>query len=128
MAGGVKNAPDRAVEDFAMNFAKEKLEATCKTVVRVDKRNFGYDMEAETQTGKKMHIEVKGQSSETNVELTGNETQAADTYRDTFYLCVVSSIPNHPAMYMVQDPAAPGVGKKEKLTVLVSTWKAAKWS
>jgi hypothetical protein len=126
-AGGVKDAPDNGVEEFAMNYTEEKLKAHCKSLIRVDKRNFGYDIEAETQTGGKMHIEVKGQSSERDVELTDNETEAADKYKDTFYLCVVSPIPNNPAMHMVQNPAAPGVGKKDKLTISVNIWKAANW-
>ena len=46
-AGGVKDAPDNGVEEFAMNYSEEKLKAHCKSLVRVDKRNFGYDIEAE---------------------------------------------------------------------------------
>ena len=125
-AGGVKDAPDNGVEEFAMNYAEEKLKACYGNVTRVDKRNFGYDIEAETQTGKKIHIEVKGQSSEKDVELTDNETGAADKYKDRFYLCVVSSIPKSPVMYMVQDPSR--VGKKDKLTIPVDIWKVATWS
>lgn len=124
-AGGVKDAPDNGVEEFAMNYAEEKLKACYKNVTCVDKRNFGYDIEAETRAGEKMHIEVKGQSSEKDVELTDNETGAADKYKDTFYLCVVSSIPKNPAMYMVQDPSR--VGKKDKLTIPVDIWKVATW-
>lgn len=125
-AGGVKDAPDNGVEEFAMSYyAKEKLNSKCKSVTPVDKRNFGYDIEAETQTGDRMHIEVKGQSSEKDVELTDNETEAADKYKDTFYLCVVSSIPKNPAMYMVKDPSR--VGKKDKLTIPVDIWKVATW-
>ena len=126
-AGGMKDSPDNGVEEFAMNYSEEKLEPRCKTIVRVDKRNFGYDIEAETKKGIKMHIEVKGQSSEKDVELTDNETEAADKHKDTFYLCVVSNIPENPALHMVQNPAAPGVGKKDKLTVPVSIWKSARW-
>jgi hypothetical protein len=125
IAGGVKNAPDNGVEEFAMNYAKEKLNAHYKSVTLVDKRNFGYDIEAETQTGEKMHVEVKGQSSEKDVELTDNETKAADKHKDTFYLCVVSSIPKNPSMYMVKDPSR--VGNKDKLTIPVDIWKIATW-
>jgi hypothetical protein len=126
-AGGVKDSSDNGVEEFAMNYTEEKLKAHCKSLVRVDKRNFGYDIEAETRTGEKMHIEVKGQSSERDVELTDNETETADKYKDTFYLCVISPIPNDPAMHMIQNPAAPGVGKKDKLTISVDIGKAANW-
>jgi hypothetical protein len=108
-----------------MNYAKEKLNAHYKSVTLVDKRNFGYDIEAETQTGEKMHVEVKGQSSEKDVELTDNETKAADKHKDTFYLCVVSSIPKNPSMYMVKDPSR--VGNKDKLTIPVDIWKIATW-
>lgn len=127
-AGGVKDAPDNGVEEFAMNYAKEKLNFKCSSVTPVEKRNFGYDIEAETQTGEKMRIEVKGQSHDQDVELKGNEVEAADTHKDSFCLCVVSSIPENPAMHMVKNPAAPGVGKKDKLTILVNTWKVTKWS
>jgi hypothetical protein len=126
-AGGVKDAPINGVEEFAMNYVEEKLKACCKSVTRVDKRNFGYDLEAKTHGGEKMHVEVKGQTSDKDVELTSNETEAADKYKDAFYLCVVSSIPENPAIHMVKNPAAPGVGKKDKLTIPVNTWKAAKW-
>jgi len=126
-ASGVKDAPDNGVEELAMNYAKEKLNPKCRSVTPVDKRNFGYDIEAETQTGEKMCIEVKGQSHDQDVELKGNEVEAADTHKDSFYLCVVSSIPENPTMHMVKNPAAPGVGKKDKLTIPVSTWKVAKW-
>ena len=122
-AGGVKAAPDNGVEEFAMNYAEEKLKARYKNVTRVEKRNFGYDIEVETQSGGNMHIEVKGQSYEKDVELTDNETVSANNYKDSFYLCVVSSIPDNPAMYMVKDPSR--VGNKDKLTIPVNIWKVA---
>ena len=125
--GGVKDAPDNGVEEFAMNYAMEKLKALSKNVAAVEKRNFGYDIEVETQTGEKIRIEVKGQSHDQDVELKDNEVEAADTHKDSFHLCVVSSIPENPAIYMVKNPAAPGVGKKDKLTIPVNTWKTAKW-
>jgi len=124
--GGVKSGPDNGVEEFAMNYVEEKLKDSCQNILRVDKMNFGYDLEAEDQAGNKMHIEVKGLSSERDVELTGNETDAADKHRDNFYLYVVSGIPDKPEIYMVKDPAAPGVGKKDKLTIPVNVWKASR--
>ncbi len=124
-AGGVKDAPDGGVEEFAMNYAQENLKAFCESVKRVDKRNFGYDIEAATQNGEKMHVEVKGLSQEGDVVLTGNETEAADTHKETYYLCVVSSIPDNPQIHMLQNPAE--VGKKDKLTIPVSIWKPARW-
>ena len=69
----VKDAPDNGVEDFAMNFAIERLQALFNSIEAVDKRNFGYDLQALHQKSEKVHIEVKGLSSDGDVELTGNE-------------------------------------------------------
>lgn len=127
-AGGVNEKPNNGVEVFAENWAKEELGSDYKNVTPVDKLRLGYDMEAETQTGEKIRIEVKGQSHDQDVELKGNELDAADIYKDSFYLCVVSSIPETATMYLVNNPAAPGVGKKDKLTIPANIWKQAKWS
>lgn len=123
---GVKIAPVNGVEEFAMRFAEEKLRATYAKVSRVDKLNVGYDLSAEGgRNGESIEVEVKGKTTEDNVELTGNETTAADKYQDSFYLCVVGAIPHHPVMYMVQNPARSG--KKDKLTVPPTIWRAFKW-
>ena len=123
----MKQDPDNGVEVFAEQYARGKLEATHVSVTPVDKLNFGYDLEAETRAGEKICVEVKGQSHDQEVELKGNELDAADIHKNSFYLCIVSSIPENPTMYMVKNPTAPGVGKKDKLTVSVNTWKASKW-
>lgn len=122
--GGVKDAPNNGVEEFAMKYVEGKLKANTeiRNVTTVDKRNFGYDMEAESKTGKKMYIEVKGKSPDGDIELTGNETDAADKYAEDFYLYVVSSIPNNPELHIVPNPAK--VGKKDKLTISVTKWKS----
>ena len=127
--GGIKDAPVNGVEVFAEDYTEQKLKEKGYTnVVHVDKMKFGYDIQAKVQGGQVIYVEVKGQSHDQDVELKGNEVKAADTYKDSFYLCVVSSIPENPVMHMVKNPAAPGVGKKDKLTVLVNTWKVTKWS
>jgi len=120
-AGGVKDAPVNGVEEFAMKYAEEKLKSYYKNVTCVDKRKFGYDIEAEIHTDEKIYIEVKGQSYDQDVVLEDNELVAADTYKGFYYLCVVSCIPENPAIYMIQDPAR--VGKKDKLTIPVDIWK-----
>ncbi len=123
--GGIKDAPDNGVEEFAVNYAREQLSAVCKKVMLVDKRNYGYDIEAESQAGERMRVEVKGQSQDHDVELTGNEADAADRHKDTFYLCVVASIPVNSRMHMLRNPAA--VGKRDKLSIPVSIWKSVGW-
>ena len=127
-AGGVKDSPDNGVEEFAMSFAKGTLKTKYQKVEVVDKRNFGYDIEAVAKDGRKVQIEVKGKSSDVDVELTENETEAADRFQETYYVCVISSIPENPTMHMVQNPAKPGVGKKDKLTIPVNIWRSARWT
>ena len=127
-SGGVKDAPVNGVEVFAENYADKRLQENEYTnVVHVDKMKFGYDIQAEIPKGERIYVEVKGQTHDQEVELKDNEVKAADTHKDSFYLCVVSSIPENPTMHMVPNPAAPGVGKKDKLTISVNTWKVAKW-
>lgn len=120
-ATGVKEAPDNGVEDFAMKFAEDRLRSRFKSIVTVEKRNFGYAMEAEEADGQRAHLEVKGLSAEGNVELTGNEAEAARVHGQSFYLCVVAGIPNSPALHLVRDPDRKGV--KDKLTIRAADWK-----
>jgi hypothetical protein len=125
--GGIKEAPVNGVEIFAENYVEKKLtENKYKNVLHVDKMKLGYDIQAESPKGERVVIEVKGQAFDQDAELTGGETEAADKYKENFYLHVVSSIPDNPSMYVVQNPAAPGVGKKDKLTIPINIWKSGK--
>lgn len=121
---GVKESPDNGVEDFAMNFSIERLQAVFNNIEAVEKRNFGYDLKAQNFDGQQVRIEVKGLSSSIDVELTGNEADAADTHRDSFFLCVVSMIPNSPTIRLVQNPAV--IGKKDKLLIREADWQAGR--
>ncbi|GAG66974.1 unnamed protein product, partial [marine sediment metagenome] len=96
--GGIKDAPVNGVEVFAEDYTEQKLKEKGYThVVHVDKMKFGYDIQTKAQGGQVIYVEVKGQSHDQDVELKGNEVKAADTYKDSFYLCVVSPIPENPA-------------------------------
>ncbi len=119
--GGVKESPDSGVEEFAVGYVCDHLKKTCSRVQQVEKRNFGYDVEACVPDGQVMRIEVKGQATDANIELTGNETTAADQHKDGYFLYVVSGVPENPKMYRIQNPAALGV--KDKLTIPISVWK-----
>jgi len=123
--GGVLDAPRNGVEDFAVNFTVAQLKASGAWVKRVDKRNFGYDLQARAKNSKLMRIEVKGQTHEEDVELTGNEAASADKYKSEFYLAVVPGIPNNPVLYILNNPA--DVGKKDKLLVPIMSWRSRKW-
>jgi len=125
MAGGVKRDPDNGVEVFAIHFAEEKLRQRYPSLQRVEEHNFGYDLEATTHAGESFQIEVKGRQKDEDIELTPNETEAAHQHQDTYYLCVVASIPEHPTMYMVRNPDR--AGKKEKLTIPAAVWREERW-
>ena len=124
-AAGIRENPDNGVEQFAINFALEKLKGKYQNVQLVEKLNYGFDIQAETPDGDPIQVEVKGLSDERDVELTGNEADAADTYKSSFYLCVVASIPNSPTIHLVNNPAQPGIGKKDKLTIPAEVWKVS---
>ena len=104
-----------------MKFAEDRLAGRFKNMVLVDKLNHGYDMEAEEADGQKVYVEIKGLSAEGNVKLTGNEAKAARTHGQSFYLCVVSGIPDTPALHLLRDPDR--VGEKDKLTIKTADWK-----
>ena len=122
---GIRENPDNGVEQFAINFALDKFKCKYKNVQLVEKLNYGFDIQAETPDGDPIQVEVKGLSDERDVELTGNEADAANTYKSSFYLCVVALIPNSTTIHLVNNPAQPGVGKKDKLTIPVDVWKAS---
>jgi len=130
-AAGIKKDPDSGVELFAINYALDKLKGKkdeyqkykYKNVQLVEKLRYGFDIQAEEPNGKPVQFEVKGQSSEKDIELKDREVEAADTYKSSFYLCVVALIPNSPTAHMVKDPAH--VGRKDKLTIPVSVWKVS---
>ena len=122
-AGGVKESPDNGVETFAMGFAIERLGARCKAVTPVESQNYGYDLNVEMRSSEKIVVEVKGRSDEQEIELTPRETEAADLRKNTYFLCVVASIPHNPSMHMIGNPAGPGIGKKDKLRIPVTVWR-----
>ncbi len=124
-AAGIRENPDNGVEQFAINFVLEKLKGKYQNVQLVEKLNYGFDIQAETRDGDPIQVEVKGLSDERDVELTGNEADAADTYKSSFYLCVVASIPNSPTIHLVNNPGQPGIGKKDKLTIPAEVWKVS---
>jgi hypothetical protein len=126
--GGVHKTPDNGVEIFAVNYVEDILRKDGYTnIIHVDKLNLGYDIQANTNNGDVIYIEVKGKTQDQEIELTANEVEAADNYKDAFYLCIVSSIPDNPTMYMIKNPALPGIGKKDKITIPVNIWKAYKY-
>jgi len=122
LKGGVKQTPDGGVEEFAVNFAKEKTREENLTVLSVEKRNYGYDLTMATESGENIQVEVKGLSGDKDIDLTRNETDAAGLLGDKFFLCIVTGIPNNPSMHAVRDPIK--VGKSEKLTVHLADWKS----
>jgi hypothetical protein len=125
MAGGINRGPDNGVEVFAVHFAEEQLRPRYASLHRIEEHKLGYDLEAKTHSGESLQIEVKGRQREEDIELTPNETEAAHKNQDSYYLCVVASIPEQPSMYMVRNPDR--VGRKEKLTIPAAVWREQRW-
>ncbi|HXM43991.1 MAG TPA: DUF3883 domain-containing protein [Bryobacteraceae bacterium] len=124
-AAGVKDTPDKGVEEFAMHYAEQEIGMRWTNVTPVENRNLGYDLEADDDAGRHVQIEVKGLSQDGDVNLSPNETLAADTYRESLYVCVVTGIPEQPAMFLVRDPALNG--RKERITVPADVWRSHRW-
>jgi len=124
-AAGVKETPDNGVEEFAMHFAEQLLGTQWASVRPVENRNLGWDLEADDDAGHHVQIEVKGLKQDQDIDLTPNETRAADTYRDSLYVCVVTGVPEHPAMFLVRDPVLNG--RKERITLPVAVWRSFRW-
>jgi hypothetical protein len=120
-AAGVRENPDGGVEEFAINFTKAKLGTKYDSIERVDKQNYGYDLQAKTSASAIHHIEVKGLSRDQQVELTENETKAANIHKDSFDLCIVTDIPNNPKLYRIPNPSV--VGNKNKVFFPEELWK-----
>lgn len=126
-SAGVNEAPRNGVEIFAVEFATDAFSKHWGSVKRIDSQNHGYDIEVIGPDGVTACIEVKGRSDELDIQLTPNETSAADKYQANYFLCVVAGIPNSPKLYLVKNPAATGVGEKDKLTVRAAVWKLHPW-
>jgi hypothetical protein len=123
---GVKTETKDLVETFAINYTKEQLCGVYSDFVSVEHHDYGYDLEAnDRQTGATIRIEVKGLRDEADIELTGNEAKAAQRYGDAYYLCIVVGIPEHPALYLLQDPERHGF--KDKITIPALKWREARW-
>jgi hypothetical protein len=121
-AGGVKEELEDGVELFAVNFAKQKLSPSYD-LGTVETHNLGYDLVGTNrQTKQDVYIEVKGRKNEVDIELTGNETEAANHWRESYCLCVVANIPWAPAIYLLPNPAKHG--RHEKLTIPTGKWKS----
>ncbi len=122
---GVRTPGTVEVEIFAENFVKHKLESRVNNITPVDKQNLGYDFVADDNSGEKVYLEIKGQSIETDVDLTPNEAQAAHAHGSSYWLCIVAQIPEYPVLYRVEDPDK--IGRRSKVTVPAADWKQTRW-
>ena len=119
---GVKNAPDNGVEDFAVNYALKEMPSQFRSLVRVYKRNHGYDVEGSVAK-RTARIEVKGQTADHDVSLTENETKAAQIHGSDYFLFVVTGIPERPKSYLVKDPYKQGA-RPLSLVIPIQTWQS----
>lgn len=130
----VKEHGDRThMEKFSINFTQEKLKD--KNIkeklgyyfiklddVREEKR--GYDFSGETDKGEEKYLEIKSLSKGGNIELTPNEAEKAEIYKDDYLLCIVDGIPENPELYLLPNPLKHG--KKEKVTIHEEVWRGFK--
>jgi len=131
---GVKEQGSKAhVDEFGINFAKEKLKS--ELIERrlgyyfidfddVQKQNLGYDLIGKTATDERKYLEIKSRVQAEDIELYPHETEQAERYGDDYLLCIIDGIPNTPELYIIPNPVKHG--KKEKVTIPKSIWKGFK--
>lgn len=131
---GVKEHGSKVhVDEFGINFAKEKLKS--EMVERrlgyyfirfydVQKQNLGYDLIGKTTTDERKYLEIKSRIRAEDIELTPHETEQAERYRDDYLLCVIDGIPENPELYIVPNPVKHG--KKGRVTIPTNTWRGFK--
>jgi len=131
---GVKEQRSKThVDDFGINFAKEKLKS--KLIERrlgyyfvsfddVQKQNLGYDLIGKTSSGERKYLEIKSRVCADDIELTSHETEQAERYGDDYLLCIIDGIPENPELYIVPNPVKHG--KKERVTIPTNTWRGFK--
>jgi hypothetical protein len=125
--GALKEAPDNGVQKLAHEYAEAQLmdKYGPDNVKDVHDHNLGYDLRVTVDPAHELKVEVKGQSHDQEVELTENESSAAQREGDSYYLCVVADIPQNPTMHWLRNPDAKG--SRGRLVIPVAAWKSAKW-
>ena len=99
-----ERASSEQIEDFAERYVRCKLEERGYKIL--SEHGDGYDYEVE-KNGQRILIEVKGRSGDpSDVELTPGETKKALEYRESYWVAVVTNIPNSPRVYIVKDLAS----------------------
>lgn len=99
-----EKASSEQIRDFAERYVRRKLEE--KGYKILSEHGDGYDYEVE-KDGQRILIEVKGTSGDpSDVELTPGETKKALEYRESYWVAVVTNIPNSPRIYIVKDPVS----------------------
>ena len=113
---------------FGERFTEMTLNDNFTTLKNVSVEDRGYDLKGEKSDGKIIYIEVKGRTKRTEeikdneIELTENESKAAGTYKDDFWVSIVTNIPEDPRMYLIHNPSEKGT--KLKIAISKDTWSA----
>lgn len=113
---------------FGERFTEMTLKDKFTTLRNVSVEDRGYDLKGEKSDDKIIYIEVKGRTKRTEeikdneIELTENESKAAGTYKDDFWVSIVTNIPEDPRMYLIHNPSEKGT--KLKIAISKDTWKA----
>lgn len=113
---------------FGERFTEMTLKDEFTTLKNVSVEDRGYDLKGEKSDDKIIYIEVKGRTKRTEeikdneIELTENESKAAGTYKDDFWVSIVTNIPEDPRMYLIQNPSEKGT--KLKIAISKDSWRA----
>ena len=99
--GIMEEANKQIIGDFAVWFVEKML---VEMGYSVTLGGTGYDLHV-MKDGEEAFVEVKGARSE-SVELTEDESKAAHTYGEKYWLIVVEGIPNNPRVWRLRDPAS----------------------
>lgn len=113
------------VESFAMEFVRYKLASQLSNFITKTQKQHGYDLEADHfGSGTLVKLEVKGRKKEEEIDLVGNEPEAARQAKrngEEFWVCIVPGIPENPELWIVKDVA--DIGQSNALTLPISIWK-----
>lgn len=124
-AGVDEKGENPHVRDFAMLYAQDKLSKELGNFILKDHQQHGYDIDSRRiSDGTAVALEIKGLKKDGPVELVGNEPTAAQQAKSKgtlFWLCVVTGVPEHPQLWVIEDPLQ--VGDFKICTIDVSKWR-----
>ena len=114
----------RKAEDFFIGYFRKYSEPVTGKLMDTRDRGCGYDFEI--RGSETSYIEVKGLAeSSGGILLTNKEWQAANKFKNKFFLAVVSEINSDPEIKFICDPASKLKVKKNIVTTIQVQWSVS---